>query len=73
MGNMLALAEAFQKGSNGNKMEEWEAKALNMSVEKYRAIKDGYIETYKIVTDTFEKGYKMPRYKRSGWKACGNY
>jgi hypothetical protein len=38
-----------------------EAFAYGMDVDKFKKIKEGYIETYKIVNDTFEKGFKMPR------------
>jgi hypothetical protein len=70
---MLALAEAFAKADKNSKMDEWEAKALGISVEKFRMWKEGFQDTYNVVTDTFEKGYRMPKYKRSGWRACGNY
>jgi hypothetical protein len=71
---MLAFAEALQKAnSSSGKMDEWEAKGFGMTVERFLTIKQAFEDTYSVVTDTFEKGYKMPKYKRSGWKACGNY
>lgn len=71
---MSALALALQKAnSNSGKMDEWEAKGMGITVEKFRKYKQAFEDTYSIVTDTFEKGYRLPKLKRSGWKACGNY
>jgi len=62
---MLALAEAFSKAQkkdtkSSTKMAEWEAKALGITIETYNKWKKGFEETYAVVDETFEKGYKMP-------------
>lgn len=41
-----------------------EAKRLGMSLREYKAIKDGYIHTYSIVTETFELGYELPKRRK---------
>ena len=56
-----------------DKMEELEAKMLGISVEKYRMWKTGFEETYAVVDETFEKGYKIPKRKRRSWKDCVSY
>ena len=63
----MLLAEALKV----DKMEELEAKMLGISVEKYRMWKVGFEETYAVVDETFEKGYKIP--KRHSWKDCVSY
>jgi hypothetical protein len=73
MGRMMALAEALGKVQGGSFLDEMEAKSFGMNVEKFTNLKQGYIDTYKIVTETFEKGYRIPKGRRSGFKACGNY
>lgn len=74
---MNAFALALQKADSKqsvSKMDEWEAKALGTTVEKFRKAKQGFIDTYEIArVHTMEYGYRMPKYKRSGFKACGNY
>ena len=55
------------------KMDELEAKMLGISVEKYRMWKIGFEETYAVVDETFEKGYKIPKRKRHSWKNCPLY
>jgi hypothetical protein len=70
---MLALAEAFSKVSSSY-VEEMEAEALGITLEKYTLWKTGYHDTYTVSkVKTMEYGYKLPNYKRSGWRACGNY
>ena len=41
-----------------------EAKRLGMTLREYKAIKNGYINTYAIVTETFELGYELPKRRR---------
>jgi hypothetical protein len=65
MGKMLGLAEAFKKADNSHKMDEWEAKALGTTIEKFQMWKKGFEDTYAVVTDTFEKDYRLPVRKRS--------
>jgi hypothetical protein len=56
----MALAELLNN-------DALEAMSFGMEVDKFKSIKQGYIETYKIVNDTFEKGFKMPK-RRHGFK-----
>ena len=65
----MLLAEALKT----DKMDELEAKMLGISVEKYRMWKIGFEETYAVVDETFEKGYKISKRKRYTWKNCVSY
>lgn len=75
----MALAEAFSK-LNIQSIEvsivttSEEAAELNTSVEKLEMWKKGFYETYSVEkVHTLEHGFKMPKTKRKGWSACGNY
>lgn len=76
---MLALAQAFEQAKKKDvgaviKMDEWEADSLGISVEVLHMWKEGFRQTYEVAkVETLEHGFKMPKFKRSGWKACGNY
>lgn len=66
----MTIAEAFTKaqikGVSFTIDEDLlEAERLGMSLDHYKAIKQGYINTYSIVTETFELGYELPTIKRT--------
>lgn len=75
----MALAEAFSK-LDIQSIEvsivttNEEAAEFNTSVEKLDMWKKGFYETYSVdKVHTLEHGFKMPKLKRKGWLACGNY
>lgn len=47
---------------------------LGVTYEKYLMWKDGFKATYEEArVKILEYGYRLPKFKRSGWRNCGNY
>lgn len=65
---MSALAEALMKSQVhiAFSMDEdlLDAEEMGVPLAIYKKMKQGYIDTYAVVTDTFEKGYVLPALKR---------
>lgn len=65
----MTIAEAFTRAQIKGVVftideDLLESERLGMSLEHYKSIKDGYINTYSIVTETFELGYALPTIRR---------